>query len=661
MRQPPAGTVNNAVNFTTPAGTTAVTPTLSDSSSAFWRAADVTSLVQAGVDIQPNNGQYITGAVPSRNNPNGRIIGTSWGLIVVYENTSLPFRYFNINTGIAFVSSSTQAIFNFTDFITPSSGPVSGFLLMNYVFGDLIDAAQVRVGETAGSAVQIGNTSNPWDGQSPYSRINNMFPGNVLIADTNDPNIGLLDTRGTFGNLNINPYASTAPVAARNIYDITGLDISNTLVNSQQSFYTNVTFAGSGSADILSESVQIDLNAPNITINKTVDTAFADIGDILNYTITLTNTGSLNADNLVVIDTIPNGTSFISDSIFVNGTNLPDANLENGINIGTVVPNQVILINFSLRVDSLPTPNPISNIATIQYSFLILPNQPIINVEEQSNPTDTQVNHTEITLVKTVDTDVARVGDVLTYTIIMTASGNVTATNVVFTDPPPNGTEFIPGSVTVDGAIDSNADPAVGINLGDIAPGESVTVSFMVQFTSQLCCLAIRNVSSVTFEYEVTPGLPPENGSSQSNSILTKPALRNFKQINIDSKLTIPKSNPDIEDILNVTIIPENVNTYRIETIPLVSIEGETLTNYKLIIDGRLNIAVEYIENTAEQSVHATEYSMPFNTFIILPQGIDPDYDANINFDVEDIFYTILNEKTIFTSAVVLVKVTFSN
>ncbi|PDY01206.1 hypothetical protein COM66_28030, partial [Bacillus cereus] len=75
-------------------------------------------------------------------------------------------------------------------------------------------------------------------------------------------------------------------------------------------------------------------------------------------------------------------------------------------------------------------------------------------------------------------------GDVLTYTVTLTNTGNVPADNTLFTDPIPNGTPFVPNSVTRDGAPLPGADPTVGFTVGSIAPGASVTVSFQVTVTS---------------------------------------------------------------------------------------------------------------------------------------------------------------------------------
>ena len=84
---------------------------------------------------------------------------------------------------------------------------------------------------------------------------------------------------------------------------------------------------------------------------------------------------------------------------------------------------------------------------------------------------------------------VAAIGDVLTYTVTIPNTGLLPANNVIFTDILPNGTSFIPGTVTVDNVPQTNANPAAGISLGTINNSASRTVTFqatVVSFPNQI-------------------------------------------------------------------------------------------------------------------------------------------------------------------------------
>ena len=72
------------------------------------------------------------------------------------------------------------------------------------------------------------------------------------------------------------------------------------------------------------------------------------------------------------------------------------------------------------------------------------------------------------------------IGQDIIYSVTITNSGNVSATNVIFTDLIPDGTSFEPNSFTLNGTTIPNADIITGVPIGDIAPNESVIVAFHI-------------------------------------------------------------------------------------------------------------------------------------------------------------------------------------
>ncbi len=58
--------------------------------------------------------------------------------------------------------------------------------------------------------------------------------------------------------------------------------------------------------------------------------------------------------------------------------------------------------------------------------------------------------------------DAGTVGDVLTYTILITNVGITPVTDVLFQDTIPEGTTFVPGSVTIGESAQPNLNPEQG-------------------------------------------------------------------------------------------------------------------------------------------------------------------------------------------------------
>ena len=50
-----------------------------------------------------------------------------------------------------------------------------------------------------------------------------------------------------------------------------------------------------------------------------MDKAFATVNDVLTYTVTIQNTGNVLATNVIFQDPIPIGTTFIANSVTVDG------------------------------------------------------------------------------------------------------------------------------------------------------------------------------------------------------------------------------------------------------------------------------------------------------------------------------------------------------
>ncbi len=99
-------------------------------------------------------------------------------------------------------------------------------------------------------------------------------------------------------------------------------------------------------------------------IVKLVDPQLALPGETVVYTITVTNKGTLAAQNVVVTDTVPAVLQLLSTST-TQGTVTTSGNTAT-FNVGTVAPGQVItlIIKAKIRPDA-PTPSDVTNTATM--------------------------------------------------------------------------------------------------------------------------------------------------------------------------------------------------------------------------------------------------------------------------------------------------------
>ncbi|MDR4299535.1 hypothetical protein, partial [Bacillus anthracis] len=67
------------------------------------------------------------------------------------------------------------------------------------------------------------------------------------------------------------------------------------------------------------------------------------------------------------------GTTFIENSVTINGTPVPNARPDTGINIGTLSAGSVATITFKVLVTSIPSNSTIINSASVTAAFQLTP------------------------------------------------------------------------------------------------------------------------------------------------------------------------------------------------------------------------------------------------------------------------------------------------
>ena len=229
-----------------------------------------------------------------------------------------------------------------------------------------------------------------------------------------------------------------------------------------------------------SNIVTTSLQNANIISVKSADVTFVSIGQIITYTNTLQNIGTVPANNTVFIDNIPEGTIFIEDSLAINNVTQPGANPENGVTLGTIQPNETVTISFQVQLTNIPEGNTVINISDTSYEYQIDPSSPIIQRRSLSNAVNTEVRTANVSAIKSANRSITRIGQIITYTVAVTNAGTIPITNTLLLDAIASGTTFVPNSILVDGVPRPNENPITGINLDIILPNNTIIVTFQV-------------------------------------------------------------------------------------------------------------------------------------------------------------------------------------
>lgn len=465
--------INNSISFTTPQGTFAVAPDPATAQTFnisadnitigfYVRSANVTALVQAAL-----GGTYAVQGVPALiealDNRTADTNHAGWTLAIAYENPSFPLRNLTIWSGGTVVSPNTgSTTINVSNFLTPETLPITGKIFVSAQEGDaVLTGDQMLFGQTVPSLALLSGPNNPQ---------NNFFASQI-----NNEN-GVLDTTGTFGSRNANAFAGTNISACRQGWDITAVDVSDKLAASQSSAV--IRFTSDGDLYVPNAlALQIDSKGANITITKSADKTYANVGEEITYSLVLKNTGAVTATNVTVSDLLSPEMTLVDGSITVDGTpyagTLP-------VVVDRLSPDQTVTITFRATANSLPAVNPVFNIARVDYDFFPFAGYPATGFSN-SNPVAVFIIARSMTNVKSVDKAFAVKDDILTYTSVIKNTGSIPVTNVIFKDQIPAGTTFVNGSVFIDGVNFPANNPQTGFFAANLTPQASVTVTFQVK------------------------------------------------------------------------------------------------------------------------------------------------------------------------------------
>ncbi|MGG5462106.1 DUF7507 domain-containing protein [Clostridium sp. B9] len=352
-------------------------------------------------------------------------------------------------------------------------------------------------------------------------------------------------------------------------------------------------------------TVQTQVNFVELTPVKYVDKNFADVGDELTYTITFTPEGNVDAENVVITDTIPNDTTYVPGSINSNVAFTGDPTSQINL-INPVAPGETVTVTFRVSVDAVPIPNPIPNTATVDYEYVVDPADPLVSVNIDSNTVTTQINHAELNPLKSVSDVFADVGDVITYTITFTNTGNVDAENVFIVDPIPNDTTYVPASISVN--VPFTGDPTTQIDLTNpVAPGETVTITFDVTIDRIPNPNPIPNTATVNYEHIVDPADPPNVESKDTNTVTT---LVNHGEL-VATK-AVDKEFAQVGEEVVYTITFTNIGNVAVDNV----IVTDSIPNGTSYVPGSISSNVAFTGNPTSQ-INIINSIAPAETVVI--------------------------------------------
>ncbi|MCL2114773.1 MAG: hypothetical protein FWH29_00955 [Methanobrevibacter sp.] len=373
------------------------------------------------------------------------------------------------------VSSTELNIGDNTSNIANVTVPVSANISINKTSN--VTGTNVTVGDLVTYTITIANYG---PNNATGVLINDKLDSRLIFISSSSGNYNPLTGVWNIGNLNVGD-TLTLTIVVRvngtgNIFNVANVSIQQTNIGNNSSS-TNFT---------LDPTV-------NLTIAKTsnVTTSNVTVGNLVTYTITITNHGPDNATGVMVNDKLDSRLIFISSS---SG----NYNHLTGVwNVGTIANGNTVTLNIIVSVNGTGT---IPNVANVTVNE--------INIGENST------NGINLTLPPTVNLTITKtsnatgsnvtVGDLVTYTITLTNHGPDNGTNVVVNDILDHRLIYVGSTGSPD-----NYDSVTGVwNVGFIEVYQTLTLTITVRVngTGNIPNVANVSVSEVNIGDNTTTG-----------------------------------------------------------------------------------------------------------------------------------------------------------
>ena len=249
-----------------------------------------------------------------------------------------------------------------------------------------------------------------------------------------------------------------------------------------RTFYVNVIVSGYGNVTnslvVGNKTAGVNVTVSEINPDKTVDNEIPNFGDNVTYTVTVTNDGIGDANNVVITDVLDKGLKFL------NAT----GNFTYDEKTGTI----------TWTVDLAKGETKTFNVNVTVLGYGVLPN----TVAVGNKTAVRNITVPEIITVKEVNSSDIHIGDEITYTITVSNPGKINAANVVIRDILPEGLKFINAS---NGGV---YDPVTGIITWIL----NITANSTVDLTADVCVNKSGNITNTVNVGNKTSNCTIESG-----------------------------------------------------------------------------------------------------------------------------------------------------
>ncbi|MGL5675385.1 MAG: hypothetical protein ACRDDX_03135 [Cellulosilyticaceae bacterium] len=209
------------------------------------------------------------------------------------------------------------------------------------------------------------------------------------------------------------------------------------------------------------------------------DKEVIDIEDEINYTLTIMNRGNTSAFDVRLQP--------IVDPYCIL---LEEDQVKTKLHIKQLEVGQQYEVTYKMVCKTIPDSYELSHQMQLSYDFYFA-NRQMVSQNYTTKPHSIAIETATFQetlggIQKTVSVRQCTVGDSIDYTLWFTNKGNKQAEKVYYQEKIPEGTQWIPKSVLINGVPKNKGTLQDGILLGDIASGETVHLVYSLQVGEQI-------------------------------------------------------------------------------------------------------------------------------------------------------------------------------
>ncbi len=387
------------------------------------------------IELTNTGNVSLTGVVVSDTLPNGGagilagpLVDTGTVSILDVDETwqytlSYAVDQATIDTGATLVNTATATSAETGASVVSDTAETDIINTPSFTVAKIVDVVQIDEPGTLNYTITLFNDGN--------RSLNNIVLSDTLPNGAVGTLVGPITDVNTVGVLDV---GETWEYTGSYAVDQADIDAGADLINT-----VSVTSTETGAVTNTASAVTTIQTAPALTVSKVVDQTAITAPVTLTYTIAVENTGNISLDNIVIEDTLPNGSPAV-----VTGP-VTDTGLAGSLDVGEQWEYTASYVVTQLDIDDGVT---LTNLVTATS------NQTSPAIETDTALT-TITRSPEFTVSKAVDQSAVTEPSVLAYQIEITNTGNTSLSSIGLVDTMPDGSAGVLAGPTGDGLVGS--------------------------------------------------------------------------------------------------------------------------------------------------------------------------------------------------------------